>query len=86
MWRARPTPRTALRGRGVRRFRAGVTVAVRAPKRLMLKCGLCEPEGMYVEPTSRVGLYAAVDHALDWHRDELLMYPHETLDEVIVTC
>lgn len=44
-------------------------------RRLILRCGLCSPEGVLIEPTSSHPLYAAADHALDEHLDQLIADP-----------
>lgn len=53
-------------------------MAVQRPRRLILCCTLCAPHGQLIEPTTERAFAAAVDHALDEHRDELL-FDHEAV-------
>lgn len=45
------------------------------PRRLILRCTLCHPDGVFIEPTSGNPIYAAADHALDEHLDQLIADP-----------
>jgi hypothetical protein len=62
---------------GVRRV--GGEVHDRPLRRLILRCRLCDPDGLLLEPTSGHALYAAVDHALDQHRSWLVADPEHVL-------
>lgn len=54
-------------------------------RRFLLSCTLCAAApGCMVEPTGPRALYAAIDHALDHHRDELLFDHRAVLDELRV--
>lgn len=54
------------------------------PRRLILRCRMCDPDGVLVEPTSGAAVTSAVDHALDEHRAELLGDPDTALAAVSV--
>jgi hypothetical protein len=57
----------------------------RPPRRLILRCYLCHPDGLFVEPTSERAVYAAADHALDEHLDQLAADWESTLAQLRVT-
>lgn len=57
----------------------------RGLRRLILRCRLCDPDGLLVEPTCERSVPAAVDHALDLHRDELLTNPDHVLSALSVS-
>ncbi|WP_232661884.1 hypothetical protein [Pseudonocardia sp. TRM90224] len=50
-----------------------VKVPLRVIRRLVLRCRLCDPrDGLLVEPSGERPILAAVDHALDEHRELLI--------------
>lgn len=57
---------------------------IRAPRRLILSCTLCHSDGVFVEPTSEHALYAAADHALDEHLDQLFADPDGVMSQLRV--
>ena len=58
---------------------------MRPRRRLILRCEICDPDGLLIEPTSDRVITAAMNHALDQHLDALTLCGAEhVLSEMFV--